>query len=310
MAYMEAFRANTSLIASLGEANAYLIWIMGLYSEERDLESLASEGLTDGSDDKKIDFIYLDRDNKKLIFAQGYYAQSLVNRNTAPSNKASDLNTASAWLISGDLSVVPSNLRAVIQDVRQAMGEGEIDEIDLLYVHNLPESITVNRELQTAAAHLRQVLGDDTQVKVTSREIGSSIADQLYRSQDSQILVKDEIRIPTTGGLTEEGPKWSAQLLSVTGDWLHKLYRDYGDDLFSANYRGFLGITKRKKINTGIRQSAESRAQDFWVFNNGITILTAGLKEDNGRGLVLSGASIINGAQTTGSIWVGRPVEV
>src|SRR5262245_20980243 len=33
----------------------------------------ASEGITDGANDKKIDFIYLDRDAKRVIFAQGFY---------------------------------------------------------------------------------------------------------------------------------------------------------------------------------------------------------------------------------------------
>jgi len=89
--------------------------------------------------------------------------------------------------------------------------------------------------------------------------------------------------------------------MSVPGAWLHGLFAKYGDALFSANYRGFLGISRRRRINTGIRQSAEAKPHDFWVFNNGITLLTLGKKETK-DGTNLTGISVINGAQTTGSI--------
>jgi hypothetical protein len=64
MGYEGAFRANDSLIKRIGEGNAHLVWAMALYLEEPDIEALASEALTDGPNDKKIDFIYLDRDAK------------------------------------------------------------------------------------------------------------------------------------------------------------------------------------------------------------------------------------------------------
>ncbi|MBF0476254.1 MAG: hypothetical protein HQK59_10555, partial [Deltaproteobacteria bacterium] len=63
MDYEDAFKSNHTLIESLGEANAHMIWAMGLYLEEPDLTALASQALTDGSNDKKIDFISLDRDS-------------------------------------------------------------------------------------------------------------------------------------------------------------------------------------------------------------------------------------------------------
>jgi hypothetical protein len=102
---------------------------MGLYMEEPDLEALASEGLTDGNNDKKIDFIYLDRDAKRIVFAQGYIAEN-VAKNSAPANKAADLNTAAAWLLSGDTSLVPPPLGTIISDCRTALAEGEVESIE------------------------------------------------------------------------------------------------------------------------------------------------------------------------------------
>ena len=88
----------------------------------------------------------------------------------------------------------------------------------------------------------------------------------------------------------------------MPGNWLHTVYTKYGDTLFSANYRGFLGGGRRRRVNTGIRDSAETRPADFWAYNNGITILTMAMKQDRSGRSILSGMSIINGAQTTGSI--------
>lgn len=300
MAYEQAFRSNATLIKAVGEGNAHLVWVLGLYLEEPDLEALASEALTDGHDDKKIDFIYLDRDAKRIVFAQGFYGQN-TGKSSAPSNKASDLNTAAAWLLSGDLELIPKPLRPIIADCRAALDEGEVETVELIYVHNLPESVNVNRELQTAANQMKKALGEDAPVRVTSREIGSATVDHLFATQDSQIEVKDEILCPAKPTFVEAGPKWQASVLSVPGIWLHNLFSKYGEALFSANYRGFLGITKRRRINTGIRQSAEQKPQDFWVFNNGITLLTLGTA-DARDGTLLTGVSVINGAQTTGSI--------
>jgi hypothetical protein len=242
MAYEDAFHANGALLKKLGEGNSHLVWTLGLYLEEPDLEALASEALTDGPMDKKIDFIYLDRDAKRIVFAQGHFGMG--KKDAAPANKASDLNTAAAWLISGDLSDVPQTLKSAIQECRETLEEGEIEAIELLYVHNFPESVNVNKELQTAASHLRKALGDDASITVTSRELGSGTIEHLFATQESHIDVKEELLCPAKIEFTEKGPKWEASILSVPGSWLHDLFSKYGERLFSANYRGFLGITR------------------------------------------------------------------
>ncbi|PBC03624.1 hypothetical protein CK220_13670 [Mesorhizobium sp. WSM3860] len=298
LAYIDAFSANDALIKQLGEGNAYLAWVMALYLEEPDVEALASEGITDGPNDKKIDFIYLDRDTKRVIFAQGYLSGG--KQDSAPANKAADLNTAAAWLMSGDLANVPETLREIIVECREAIDEGEVEGIELLYVHNLPESVNVTRELQTAAQHLQKTLGSAS-ISVVARELGISRTEHIFATQESHIDVKDIVHFPSDVKFSESGPKWEASVSSVPGLWLHELYSKYEDRLFSANYRGFLGISRRRRINNGIRQSAELKPKDFWVFNNGITLLTLGKRESK-AGVELTGISIINGAQTTGSI--------
>ncbi len=306
MNHLKSFLAQKDLITKIGnEGSAHLIWAMGLYLDESDLDTLASSSLIDKNDgkgdDKKIDFIHIDRDAGHVVFAQGYYSLN-TKKDSAPANKASDLNTAAAWLFSGDINLISENLRPAILESRSAINDGDIDTIELLYVHNRSESVNVTRELQTAAAHLRKTLGDDTTINIIAKELGLETLERLFLTEESDIEVLDEIACPSKIEFEETGPNWRAGVLSVPGNWLHTLYQKYGDNLFSANYRGFLGISKKKKINTGIRQSAESKAQDFWVFNNGVTILTLGMESSGKDETKLKGISIINGAQTTGSI--------
>lgn len=299
MSYLDALKNNETLVESLGLQNAHFVWAISMYLEEPDTEALASEALTDGPDDKKIDFIYLDRGGKRIIIAQGYYSEK--NSDAAPANKASDLNTAAAWFISGEIKEIPHQLKAVIEDCRSSISEGEIDSIGILYVHNLPESINVNRELQTVVTHFKTSIGEDSHINIFAKEIGISQIQNIFATQESHIEVVDEIVCPAKPYHTENGPTWKADVMSVPASWLHSIFVKYGESLFSANYRGFLGITHRRKINTAIRTSAENKPTDFWVFNNGITILTRNItiqKESS----ILSGISIINGAQTTGSI--------
>lgn len=299
MQHLTVFKAQDELIKTFGEGNAHLIWTMSMYLDHPDSLQLGSESLTDGSNDKKIDFIKIDKELNKIVFAQGYYSSK--KNDSAPANKASDLNTAAAWLISGNLSDIPSPLREIIKECREAIQSGEIEQIDLLYVHNLPESVGVSRELNTAATHLSALLPKDTTIKVIYKELGIENIEKLFTEIESSIVVMDKIECPSEIKFSEAGPKWKAHILTIGGEWLRQQYLKHADNLFSANYRGFLGVSKRKKINSGIRNTAEKIPENFWVYNNGITILTTKIESEKGK-VFLIGLSIINGAQTTGSI--------
>ena len=141
----------------------------------------------------------------------------------------------------------------------------------------------------------------DLEISIIHKELGLENTERLYLVQESSIIVKDTIECPAKIEYVEDGPDWKASILSVPGYWLRDLFIKYGDNLFSANYRGFLGVNRRKKINSGIRNTAEKQPDNFWVFNNGITILTTKITPLKSK-ISIDGISIINGAQTTGSI--------
>lgn len=299
MNYIEKFKRETALINKFKEDSAYLCWVMALYLDRNDVFGLATDDLTDGKNDKKIDFVDLDIGNGKITLAQGYY--SMKDRDEAPANKASDMNTAIAWLVSGDISEIPDYMKGIINECREVINNNEISIIDAVYVHNLPESKNCKNELKTIEAH-QSKLFEKYNIEIFTHELGRETIENLYVSKESQILVTDSIEMEGQPLFEESTKGWKAYVFSISGKWLYDIFKTYGDDLFSANYRGFLGIGKRKKINNSIRQTVETEPSNFWVYNNGITILTLGIHDAGNGNKKIDGMSIINGAQTTGSI--------
>lgn len=296
MKHLETFRKESDLIQKYGEGNAHLLWVLALYLDEADLEKIGTDGLTDGNGDRKIDCIYLM--NSTLYIVQGYYSPKIDCKVEAPANKASDLNTAMAWLTVGDASVIPQKLRVKVEEVRELIKNNFIDEIEILYIHNCAESTNVKRELETCVNYLAKVYSEN-EIEVSSKELGCTNIERLYQALSQQIVVRDDVMFEGNVLGVVQGEGWVGHIGFTTGAWLQKQFAKYDSDLFSANYRGFMGINKRKRINHAIMQTAKNNPQDFFVFNNGITILTTNI---NSESKVLGGLSIINGAQTTGSI--------
>ena len=103
MTHLERFKTETRLIEEYGEEKSHLISSIGLYLDHHDLLQLASEGLTDGNGDRKIDFIRLE--DGRLIIARGAYSKNGAFYK-AKSNKAADLNIAIAWIFSGEINQI------------------------------------------------------------------------------------------------------------------------------------------------------------------------------------------------------------
>lgn len=291
MNYIEKFHSEAQLIRQYGENKAFIVWAMGLYLDEQDLETMANNNLTDNPDDHGIDFLRHDEDDGTLYIAQGYYTNRVVAN--APAGKAAELNAACAWLVNGEINNFHPDIQDSIKAAREGLLKDEISKVVLVYLHNCGESVEVNTELTTAKNHLQSLLKDHD-VEVIAVQLGNESLERLYQNLAANIIVKDEVECPFSVKYIEAAPGWKAAVLTVSGQWLRNLYNRYSGDLFSANYRGFMGNC-RMKINAGIKQTAERKPQDFWAFNNGITILTTHIEERRNK-TCLSGISIINGA--------------
>lgn len=306
MGYWEDFTSRENL--NQYGSNALLLYALQLKLDINDIDSVAAEAITDGAQDKKCDLIYLDENSGVAVVAQGYMRQNPQQDDIAKSNKASDLNTASGWIFERKAEDLPEDIKDQVLALRQAIEKDRISTFYFWYVHNCKESQQVKEELETVELSAKTLLNKfkpDNDVCIYANEIGKETLENWYSSTTNTILVNDEISIPLNDkGFEIKGNKWKAYQTCIKGKQLYSFYETYLDDLFSANPRRFLGIDKRAKtkiINAGIKKSAEENAKDFWAYNNGITALTHSYKVKNNC-LICTGISIINGAQTTGSI--------
>ena len=93
----------------------------------------------------------------------------------------------------------------------------------------------------------------------------------------------------------------------ITAFEVSEWYKNYGNFLFSGNIRHFLGM--KSDVNGAIRQTVTATPENFWYYNNGITLLVDSLTRrpigsaDRSIGVFdCKNVTIVNGAQTVGTI--------
>ncbi|AGM29998.1 hypothetical protein MASS_3396 [Mycobacteroides abscessus subsp. bolletii 50594] len=303
-----AFQSRDDL-AKYGD-NALLLFVAQLKLGVDDVDSFASNSLTDGSNDKKCDLVAVVPDTQRVVLAQGYMSTK-ANPGAAPANKASDLNTGVSWLLAGEIDKLPETLRGAAAEVRDALKAGDIREFQLWYVHNCDESQNVGEELaqalKTADCIIRRDF-PDIDVDVSAVEVGRTVLEDEYARIQAPILVSDEFTFEVPGGFEIVGEDWSAFSTAVDAADLRNLWSVHKAKLMSPNIRDYLGVVRSNgNINFGIKQTAKSQPTNFAIFNNGITVLVneyefQGASGNEKQRLRVEGVGIVNGGQTTGAL--------
>jgi hypothetical protein len=106
--------------------------------------------------------------------------------------------------------------------------------------------------------------------------------------------------------LRGDGEDYDYALTAIPGEALRFIYEKYGARLLEANVRSFLSATG--KVNRGIRDTLRENPERFMAFNNGIVLVADEMHlartGDGSPGIVwLKGMQIVNGGQTTASIY-------
>ncbi|MFB7786064.1 AIPR family protein [Streptomyces vinaceus] len=286
-------------------SNKRLLFALQLTFDIADIDTVAATALTDSSNDKACDLLYIDRDAGRVVLAQGYEATKLT-QSQAPAGKAASLHQAVNWLFNKDQPVgVPETLLSAWRELHEALDDGVVGDVEIWYVHNLPESKQVEEEIHAArdAAYSRIQHGyPESVISVSASELGRATLSRRYESSRTPILVADTFQIPVPGAFVEHGDRWTALCTSVPTSWLRERYAIHGADLFSPNVRGYLGSTRsQSNINNGIQETVRNEPRNLWAYNNGITALVHSFYL-KGDAVEITGLAIVNGAQTTGAI--------
>ena len=148
--FIKQYKGRRDLIDNYGD-NSLLLYALQLRYDIEDIVSVAAEALTDGSDDKKCDLIYIDKDSGFAVIAQAYMKQNPLETDLAKINKASDLNTAASWVFAREVEDVPERIRDAVQELQDSIRNGDINTVYFWYVHNMNEANNpeVQEELNT-----------------------------------------------------------------------------------------------------------------------------------------------------------------
>ena len=98
-------------------------------------------------------------------------------------------------------------------------------------------------------------------------------------------------------------------LTAIPGEALRFMYEKYDARLLEANVRSFLSATG--KVNRGIRDTLRASPERFMAYNNGIVLVADEMHlartADGSPGIAwLKGMQIVNGGQTTASIYFSK----
>ena len=153
----------------------------------------------------------------------------------------------------------------------------------------------------------RQALED---LRVLGRESLGDLFDvedvSLNTIWENQSTEPEPVSLPIKGIFVDPSPDLHVGTVSLTD--LYEFLKGYRaktgnlDQLYERNVRQFLG--RRRKINRGIADTLNKNPGLFGLYNNGITIVVSdfstGKIDDS---LVLVNPYVVNGCQTTKTIW-------
>lgn len=124
---------------------------------------------------------------------------------------------------------------------------------------------------------------------------------------------RDELRIDLTEWVPQGLPALEVvatsddtrtYLAALPAEMLAQLYDRHGSRLLEGNVRSYL--SNRGKVNKGIRTTVLSDPSHFLAYNNGITATAVGVDSADGRITSITDLQIVNGGQTTASLFYVR----
>lgn len=265
-----------------------------------DCESIdAAQSVWDGCDDNGIDAAYYDQSNRCVIIVQSKFIQ-----NGSGEPALADINKfldGAKDLINMENDGFRDELHNKISEIHSAL---EIPGTGVKIVTvSTGKSLASKHASQKISKFLKVINGDDPEPIATSQTLGlSEVYNYLAESGEdanpeieANILQWNYISTP-----------FSAYFGIIDGASVRSWWIEHGKKILSKNIRHSLGTTD---VNTEIAKTATSHPENFWYFNNGITIVCDHIEKAPAKAasksagiFKLCNASIVNGAQTASTL--------
>jgi hypothetical protein len=260
----------------------------------------AAQSITDGFDDEGIDAIHFDSIEKTVYLLQSKWAHSA--KTTVDVGDCEKFLKGVRQLIVPDFSAFNKRIQNRETEIRANLIDRSDVRIVLVFAYTSPEDLGehVRKSLQAFLEQQNNV--GDTEV------FGSEVFDlkRQYKYLSGQSGAKKiDLKIVLREWGTVDLPYrayYGQVLVSDIAKWA-----PHGRSLFAKNLRYYGGVTD---VNEGIEKTLSESPNHFWYFNNGITMLCNSVGKDVAGGsqrdfgqFDCCGVSVVNGAQTVGTIW-------
>lgn len=260
----------------------------------------AAQTITDGYHDMGIDAVYNDTSQKKLILVQSKWRKD--GNGSVSQEEANTFISGIKRVINLDFDGCNTKLAAKQPEITAAIRDMDY-QIEMIFCHTGSQSMDAYA-LRPVAELLGQVNEDDaTELLVFVESKLQDIYDYLANGQNGDNIVLDDVLLNNWGTIDAPYKAYYGTIpVAAIGAW----FNQYGNRLFAKNIRYYKGSTE---VNQGIKEVLKNEPDKFFYYNNGIKILCkkitkkAAYSTDRNTGLfVLEGVSLVNGAQTTGTI--------
>jgi hypothetical protein len=188
----------------------------------------------------------------------------------------------------------------LVQRLRTYLGNrGPKDKLEYVLATTGKLSVEENEYLRNIKVLGQSKFGENFDVDSVSIE---TIYNRLVESQSIEqhkLTIPLETTVASSGNILLIGATKLPAIFQFMQDY--KAKTGDLDLLYEKNVRKFLG--SKRKVNKGIEKTLEAFPERFGLYNNGITIVAEEVRNDGPQQLDLVNPYIVNGCQTTRSIW-------
>jgi hypothetical protein len=259
---------------------------------------IAAQAVTDGFHDGGLDAVHFDQKTDTLFLIQTKW--------NADGNKPLDPDGCGSF-VSGARDLLASRfirfnakIKAKEPEIRAVLYSERPIKIVFVTAHTATQPIPIHAKRKID--DLIEELNDPVQV-ASARNFDQAGVYGLITAESTPPEIKLQIGLKDWGVIDKPFLAYYGRVhVNEIAQW----WRDHGNSLFSQNLRLFYFSSA---VNDALRSTLTNAPHNFWYFNNGITVIcksiTKGLAGSPGRLVGIftcEGASIVNGAQTVGTI--------
>ena len=276
---------------------AYAIYCIG----DTTLEDAAA-AVVDGADDNGIDAIHYSPSTKRMIIVQSKWKKDGTGE---PDNgETRKFKDGVVDLINLELDKFNAKINSKKQMIETALGEFDT-KFDLVLIHTGSNALSKhNQQVMDSILTELNDAGDGTSEDVVNfHHLNQAIIHSGLASGMEGEPIDLEIGLSQWGRIEEPHQGYFG---IVAGEEVANWWTSKGKKLFAKNIRQMLGSTE---VNDEVKRTIDEQPENFWYYNNGITLVAESIKKSmvggNSRDIGsfrANNISIVNGAQTVSVI--------